>query len=303
MPRLSRRRKINSRIEETWTISKILQWTGNYFESKNIESPRLSAELLICKVLDCDRVSLYVNFQKPLHKNELDEYRNLIKRRVANEPVAYITGEKSFFEFDFKVNRNVLIPRPDTEVLIETILKKFHNRKDENLKILDLGTGSGAIAISLKHIFKNASVFAVDVSFDAAAVAKNNSEINLGENKVFFLNSSWFSALKEKVSFDIIVSNPPYIPTKDVDELEPGVKFFEPVLALDGGNDGFDCYRRILSDSGLYLKDTGSLFFEIGFDQKEQMEDLAASSNGFTLEEVVKDYGGRDRVAVLNKKQ
>ncbi|MCB9481882.1 MAG: peptide chain release factor N(5)-glutamine methyltransferase [Desulfobacteraceae bacterium] len=291
----------NEISSDIWTISKILGWTESYFKSKNIESPRLGAELLLCSVLNCSRISLYTNFDKPLLKNELEIFKSFIRRRVDFEPVSYITNEKSFFDLDFYVDSNVLIPRPDTEKLVEVVIDLFSDRKQDKLKILELGTGSGIISVSLADYFRNSFITAVDISLDALKTAKLNSVKNNVSSNIFFVNSSWFSGIRDLNSFDLIVSNPPYIKTLDIDQLQPEVRLYEPVLALDGGEDGLLCIDEIIGKSDKFLKKDGFLILEAGFDQKEGIKKITEKNRNLSFVDMVRDYGQRDRVAVIKR--
>ncbi|MGM0418950.1 MAG: peptide chain release factor N(5)-glutamine methyltransferase [Thermodesulfobacteriota bacterium] len=290
-----------SQSESAWTVSKLIAWTKDYFKGKNIESPRLTAELLLCEVLQCSRVSLYINFDKPLLDSELSLYKSYIKRRINFEPVSYITNKKSFFDLDFYVDENVLIPRPDTETLIKTVCNYFQDKKQDSLKILDLGTGSGIIAVCLADYFSNSQVYAADTSFEALKTAEHNKKINKIENLSLVL-SDWFSGFKPYECFDIIVSNPPYIKTADIENLQPEIKLYEPCKALDGGDDGLDCLRLIIKDASLYMKKDSFIIMEAGFDQKEGIKELVSRRADLFFEEMVKDFTDKDRVAVIRKK-
>ncbi|MDY0132848.1 MAG: peptide chain release factor N(5)-glutamine methyltransferase [Desulforegulaceae bacterium] len=289
------------KTSEVWTISKILSWTESYFKSKDIESPRLGAELLLCSALKCSRIDLYTNFEKPLSNNELKLFKSFIKRRADFEPVSYITNEKSFFDLDFYVDSNVLIPRPDTEKLIEVVIELYSEKKDENLKILELGTGSGIIAVSLANYFKNSKIIAVDIFLEALKRARTNSEKNKVLSRIFFLNTNWFSGISFKHGFDLIVSNPPYIKTSDIDFLQPEIRLYEPVSALDGGENGLLCVGEIIKKADLFLKKDGFLVMEAGFDQKQGIQALSGENKNLSFVEMVKDYGNRDRVAVIKR--
>ncbi len=287
---------------DIWHVSRLLSWMTDYFSEKNIESPRLSAELLLCMTLDCNRVNLYTSFDKPLEKHELDFLKKLIMRRAAFEPVSYITGEKGFLLYDFFVSRDVLIPRPDTERLVEVVFELFSEKKSEKIKILELGTGSGAISISLADYFKNCLVVSTDISFEAIKIAVKNSLKYGVEKKIIFVNTSWFNGLSNLEKFDLIVSNPPYIRRGDIDSLQPEIRKYEPFKALDGGIDGLDCIREIIGTAGLFLKNNGFLIIEAGHDQKEDIEKITEKTKDLFFEEMIKDYGKRDRVAVIKKK-
>jgi len=285
-----------------WTIIKVLSWTESYFKDHSIDSPRLTAEMLLSFCLGIKRLDLYLQHDRPLQKNELSDFRTLIKRRARHEPVAYITGERGFFESDFKVGGGVLIPRPDTETLVEEALKVLRTGPDKPgpKTVLELGTGSGAIVVSLAKAAPDHLYFACDISIAALAVAKNNAK-RIVNNKIKFFSSSWFSSLKENFRFDLIVSNPPYIPTADIQTLDPEIKKFEPVIALDGGKDGFDSFRSILRKAHHYLVPGGTLLLEMGFDQKPGVMDISSRYPQYESICFIRDLAGHDRVALIKK--
>ncbi len=279
-----------------WNISELLKWTTDYFQSHNIESPRMGAELLLSHCMDVPRLNLYLQYDKPLLPEELSLYKTMIRRRIAREPVAYITGYKGFWTLDLFVSKSVLVPRPDTECIVETALEVLKIKPDIPLNVLDLGTGSGAIVLSLASEMPINKYFAVDVSVEAIEIAKQNAALNCPERDISFISSSWFDGLVESELFDLIVSNPPYIPTKDIMELEPEIKEYEPFLALDGDVDGLKCVRHIIEQAGNYLKPGGWLMIETGFDQKESVLEIAQGVGGFLYAEYVKDFAGNNRV-------
>lgn len=281
----------------TWTIAKVLEWTKQYFADKGLESPRLDAEILLCSVLDCDRINLYVHFDQPLEEKELAAYRQFVARRAAHEPMAYILGERSFMHFDFKVTPHVLVPRPETELLVERVAELAP--KDREIKILDIGTGSGAIIVSLMNLLPKASGTAVDISPQALANAKMNAEKYNVDKRINFVQSDLYSKLPQGEKFDIIVSNPPYIPTKDIEGLARDVRK-EPSIALDGGADGLDFYRRIIAKLQEFLKPEGFVAFEIGIYQGEAVSALCRVQ-GFTQTAVVNDYADIERMVFATK--
>jgi len=285
-----------------WTIIRILLWTESYFKAHFIDSPRLTAELLLAHSLDMARLDLYLQHDRPLDKNELSDFKALIKRRIQNEPVAYITGEKGFYDSDFKVAKGVLIPRPDTETLVEQALGVLEKSKwrGSPKHVLELGVGSGAIIVSLARVYPDHVYLANDISADALKVARINAQ-NLLQTRVMFFSGSWLDAVKQKPAFDLIVSNPPYIPTKDIKTLAPEIHRFEPMLALDGGHDGLDCYRQILEAAHHCLAPGGTLLFEIGFDQKEGLIRVFDRHAEYESIEFIKDLAGHDRVAKIKK--
>lgn len=280
----------------------ILSRTESYFKERFIDSPRLTAEILLAHSLDVRRLDLYLQYDRPLLENELSDYKVLIRRRIQHEPVAYIIGEKGFFESDFDVARGVLIPRPETEILVEEALKIVsHDSFDSRIgKVLDLGTGSGAIIISLAKAAPRHLYMANDISLSALEIAKKNA-CRIAGNKICFFAGDWFSTLKNEPKFDLIVSNPPYIPLADIRSLAPEIREHEPRLALDGGDDGLFCFRAILKDAHRYLVPGGILLFEIGFDQKEGLEKLFKSNPEYESIEFIKDLSGHNRVAKIKK--
>ncbi len=258
------------------------------------------AEILFTEILDCERAALYLDKGKKLDKAGALRVSSALKRRIAGEPLAYILGEVEFMGFKFKVTKDVLIPRPDTEILVETAVKiakdNFSPHNNSPVEILDIGTGCGCIAISLAKSLPLAAVDATDKSPEALRVAKENAALN--NVRVSFSQSDLFPDSELPItSYDIIVTNPPYIPTQEISKLQPEVQN-EPCLALDGGVDGLDFYRRIARESGGYLLPQGFLIMEIGFGQKEAVKNIFEETTGYKIIEVVKDYSGIDRVIV-----
>lgn len=254
----------------------------------NIENPSLDARILMCHTLSCDELYLTVHRDRHLTESEQDGFFSLIKRRMSNEPVGYITGTKEFMSLEFNVDKNVLIPRPDTEILVERVMSEV---KSANPVIIDMCTGSGAIAVSLAKYIPNACVLGLDISEDALEVAKTNSQKN-GADVTFEKHD----VLKpySKITADAVVSNPPYIPTEDLNGLMSDVIDFEPSIALDGGVDGLLFYRAIIKNIGSCLKDGGLLAFEVGAGQADDVAYLMEERfSSVTLE---KDLAGIDRV-------
>ncbi len=289
-----------------WTIIKILSWTESYFKDHSIDSPRLTAEILLAHCLDIKRLDLYLQHDRPLQKNELSTFKSFIKRRKLNEPVAYITGEKGFFESDFKVAKEVLIPRPDTETIVEKALSIL-NAGQGNLKpktVLELGTGSGAIIVSLAKAAPHHLYFACDISEKAILMAKKNADKIVPQiinDRISFFAGDWFLSIKENKLFDLIISNPPYIPTRDIQTLQPEISQFEPLLALDGGTDGFSCFKTILNDAHRFLVPGGTLLLEMGFDQKEGVQSISKQYPQYQSVEFIKDMAGNNRVVLIKK--
>ena len=280
-----------------WTITRVLEWTKQYFANKGIENPRLDAEILLCAVLKCERITLYVHFDQPLEDDELALYRGYVARRGNQEPLAYILGVKAFMKHNFKVTPAVLIPRPETELLVESVAKAALGSGASNL--LDIGTGSGAIIISLLDLLPQAKGVAVDISRNALVVATENAQ-NIGvAERLLLKESDLCSELPAEPGFDIIVSNPPYIPAGEISGLAADVQK-EPHNALDGGVDGLDFYKRIINESSTRLQSDGLLAFEVGINQAQAVSALCRRA-GFCVTAVRKDYAEIERMVFATR--
>lgn len=288
--------------KSVWTIMEILNWTKQHFAAKGVENPRLDAEVLLCAVLKCQRIKLYTEFDKPLSEDERQLMRSFVERRAKHEPLAYIIGERAFMRNSFKVTPATLVPRPETELLVESLVQASKLLKaDGAVKILDIGTGSGAILVSLLDYLPAAVGVGVDISNAALAVAKENAA-NIGVDKrAAFRHSDVFSNVPLEKKFDIIVSNPPYIPAADIATLDKDVQQ-EPHSALDGGADGLDFYRRIAREAAAHLADDGLLAFEIGINQSEAVQRLCLTS-GFKQVAVRNDYADIPRMVFALKEK
>lgn len=285
-----------------WTIIKILDWTKQYFADRGVENPRLDAEVLLCAVLQCERIKLYMDFERPLTGAELSQYKNYVARRGQHEPLAYILGEKEFMRNSFKVTPATLVPRPETELLVESLIKAARGLKaDGDVKILDIGTGSGAIIVSLLDYLSNAKGVGVDISVDALIVAEENSRRIGVRERAGFMQSDLFSRIPADKKFDIIVSNPPYIPAADIAGLAKDVQK-EPRGALDGGADGLDFYRRIISEAMDHMTDEGILAFEVGINQAQVVAELCRKA-GFKATAIRKDYADIERMVFAVKEE
>ncbi len=279
-------------IEEQWTVLKVIQWTTGYLKSKGCEQPRADAEVLLAHVLGMERVQLYLNFDRPLSGEELARYRGFIRRRSVCEPTQYITGRQEFWSLDFEVASPVLIPRPETELIVEKALEIAQNKP---VLVLDLGTGSGAIAVSLAHERETIKVVAVDKSWPAIEIARRNAQTHGVEGQIFFTVMDLFEALCDRPVFDIIVSNPPYISDAEFLDLAPQIANYEPSLALRGGSEGLCVINRILEGFESHLKPEGSLLMEIGLGQAQILE--AAVWDLFAQRfEFIEDYSSIQRV-------
>ena len=283
------------------TIQKIIKEGLDILGDKDYLNPLLDVQLLLCYTLNVDKIYIYTHRDEVLDPEIVDKFYKLIEVRKKGYPLQYIIGHQEFMGLDFKVKEGVLVPRPDTEILVEGIIDKvnsgyFKNR--DNVRILDIGTGSGAITLSLAYYIKNAMVYSIDISEDALKIAKENCENLDLTQRVTFLKGDLFKpldAIKDFDKLDIIVSNPPYIPSKDIDHLQREVSQYEPRLALDGGVDGLDFYREIIDNSHKYLKSEGLLAFEIGYDQGKDLKKLLVDNKHFKNIEIKKDLSGHDR--------
>jgi release factor glutamine methyltransferase len=280
-------------VAESWTTLRVLDWTTSRFQRAGIEPARLEAQVLLAHTLACDRVRLYTNFDRPLHPDELAAYRQLIQRRLAGEPMAYLTGEQEFWSLSFRVTPDVLIPRRDTEIAIEVVLDAVPDRAAP-LRIADVATGSGALAVTLARELGQAAVVATDVSEAAARVARDNAERLGVADRIEVRLGDLLAPLRGEV-FDVLVSNPPYVRTPDIAGLAPEVRC-EPRLALDGGADGLACLRRIVAGAAAHLAPGGLLALEHGFDQDAAVRQLIDVTGAFAPAQTRRDLGGHPRV-------
>jgi release factor glutamine methyltransferase len=288
---------------DDWTIIKLLGWTTSYFASRAIESPRAGAEILLAHVLNLQRVDLYLRFDQPLTQTERERYKALIRRRVRREPVAYITGCREFWSMNLTVSGDVLIPRPETECLVEQVLAELSSEDTaEPSRILELGTGSGAIILALASSLCRSVCFASDVSERSVRVARENARRHGLDGRVQFFCGDWTGPLRLSGVFDVIVSNPPYIPTGQIKTLEPEIHLYEPLRALDGGYDGLASVRRLITQAHRFMRPGGRLLLEIGHDQQEAVRQIAATAGQYEDSLFTKDYAGYNRVVRMRKK-
>lgn len=282
--------------DDIWTILKVLNWTKDFLASKGVANSRLEAEWMLCAATGLDRVGLYLQYDKPLIDAELAFYRSMVARRAKREPLQHILGTQEFMGIDYEVSRDVLIPRHDTEVLIELAVSLAPHAK----AILDIGTGSGCIAVSLAHKYPHADVTATDISDSALSVARRNMAKQ--HLNIELLSGSLFEPLAGR-KFDLIVSNPPYIPTADIAGLEQEVRDFDPLGALDGGQDGLDIYRELIPKSLDYLNPDGWLMLEVGKGQASDVLGLINASAGFKQTTTAFDPGGVERVVAAQRNE
>jgi len=287
---------------DVWTIKSILSWTDTYFSQRSIDSPRLTAEILLAQALGLRRLDLYLQHDRPLEKQELAAFKILIRRRIAREPVAYITGRKGFFNEQFKVAPGVLIPRPDTETLVETAVEILSEIKQRGrqARVIELGVGSGAVILSIANACDGPLYFGNEISSVALTMACANVKA-FARTSVSLFRGDWLAAVAPQPLFDLILSNPPYIPSADIESLAPEVRDHEPRQALDGGPDGLDAVRVILAQAGDRLLPCGRLILEIGFDQKSLVKSLAREFSWVVELYFIKDLAGHHRLAVFKK--
>jgi len=276
-----------------WTTLKLLDWTQGYFAQKGVDAPRLTAELLLAHALGCDRVRLYLDFDKPLGEAELAAYRELVRRRADREPTAYLVGRKEFYGRPFRVDARVLIPRPETEVVLEAALATL----PAGGQALDLCTGSGALGVTLALERPGAQVTATDVSAEALEVARDNAA-RLGAAGMTFLGGDLYDRVAPGRRFDVIVSNPPYVPRGELDTLAPEVRR-EPLLALDGGDDGLAISRRIAAGAPARLRPGGALVLEMHESHLDALPSICLEC-GFARAEAHRDLAGLPRFVVAH---
>ncbi len=274
-------------------LKEILKYGKEELIKNNIEDASIIAKELAEYIFKITRAQMIANNDMEFSKDQTDNYINSIKKISTGIPIQYITNNQEFMNLNFYVDENVLIPQPDTETLVEEVINEYKEKKCE---ILDLCTGSGAIAISLAKYINESNIVASDISMKALQIAKLNAEKNLVRKKIEFIESDMFNKIY-KDDFDIIVSNPPYIKTKVIEELDKQVKN-EPYIALDGGADGLKFYKIIIENAYKYIKNEGKVFFEIGYDQKNELINLFKENNHYENIYSKKDLGGNDRIIV-----
>ncbi|MBI1346791.1 peptide chain release factor N(5)-glutamine methyltransferase [bacterium] len=280
--------------QEVWTVRRVLEWTTGHLKKHGSETPRLEAEILLAHARKCPRIKLYTDYDEPLTDAVRAQMRELVQRRAAHEPVAYLVGHREFFSLDFDVNPAVLIPRPDTETLVLAALDIAKPLASPTL--LDLCTGSGCVAIALAKNLPAATIHASDISPEALAIAQKNAEKHGVLDRWVLHHGDLWSGLDESLRFDVIVSNPPYIRQDELPTLAVDVQKYEPTLALDGGIDGLDFVRRIITEAPRRLKPGGWLLLEIDPAQFGAVDQLAEQQGGYATPVPHKDMSGRPRV-------
>jgi release factor glutamine methyltransferase len=280
--------------EPPWTIGRLLDWTAGFLAQKGSESPRLDAEVLLAHALGCRRIELYTRHDEIAADETRQRFRELIRQRVEGCPVAYLVGRKEFFSLEFEVGPAVLIPRPDTECVVAECLRLARGMTEPC--VLDIGTGSGAIAVAVAKHLKGARVTAVDLSPEALAVAARNAAKHGVADRVRFLQGDLFAPIPAGEHFDFVLSNPPYIPHDELAKLPVGVRDYEPQRALDGGPDGYAVFDRLVEGARGYLKSGGCLIVEIGSPQEARARQRIESFADYELGKTIHDHSGHPRV-------
>ena len=281
-----------------WRVVELLDWTSGYFEQHSIPTPRLDAEVLLGHLLNKSRLQLYLDFDMPVFQEHLTPFRKLIQRRIERTPVSYLTNRKEFLSLDFYVDERVLIPRPETEQLVETILA---TKTETSQRVLELGTGSGVIATSLAVHASAWDIVATDISEPALEVAQQNAETHACSAQITFMSGDLFEPIKmienpEERQFDWIVCNPPYIKNVERDSLSLDVRDYEPEIALFAGDDGLTVIRRLITEAPQYLAPNGKLLFEIGDTQADPVRALINGEPAYCTYELIRDYAEKDRL-------
>jgi release factor glutamine methyltransferase len=288
---------------EVWTIGKLLNWITERFGQRGIESPRLSAELLLSGVLVMKRIELYTQFDKVAGSKQLDELRGLVERAGKGEPIAYLVGKTEFYSLELEITPDCMIPRPETELLVERAIE-FLRTRSGNQFVCDLCTGSGCVAVAIARNFPNARIIATDICDEALAVADENVKKHQLKNKITLLCGDLFDPVitgLDVEKFDLIVCNPPYVSAPEFEKLERGVRDYEPRVALFAGEDGLDIYRRICEKVDEFLKPDGALMLEVGYRQGQAVKELLEKTGRLSEITVEKDMHDNDRVVTAKR--
>ena len=288
---------------QTWTIQKLLNWITEHFTGKGIDSPRLSAELLLSHVLSMERIELYTRFDKTVARDQLDKLHDLVKRAGQHEPICYLTGTTEFYSLQLEVCPDCMIPRPETELLVERAIEFLRSCTGRQF-VCDLCTGCGCIAVAIAKNFTDARIFATDICDAALNVAAKNVKKHRLKDRIRLLCGDLFEPIVPQLDvekFDLIVCNPPYVSAAEYEKLDKGVKDYEPKLALFAGNDGLDVYRRIIDEVDRFLRPDGALILEIGYAQGRAIKELLEQASAFAEIKIEKDFHDNDRVVTAAK--
>ncbi len=288
--------------EQTWTIKQLLDWTSDFFSKSTIGNARLEAEVLLAEALDCQRIQLYTRFDEQPPAQQLTEFRDWVKRRAAGEPVAYLAGHREFYSLRFHVDSNVLIPRPETEHLVVAAVEFAKSLNSNPIRIIDVGTGSGCIAVTLATLIENCKIAATDISEPALEIAKSNAAHHAVESKMHFFAGDLLDALPPGSSpVHLIVSNPPYIGKLEISTVDDQVKNHEPDIALFSGDHGTEIIQRLVNDAAQFLLPQGALMFETSPIIMDRCVDLVRNHQAYSEVRVIKDYSGHDRIVVATR--
>ena len=288
--------------EQTWTIKQLLDWTADFFSKSTIGNARLEAEVLLAEALDCQRIELYTRFDEQPPAKQLTKFRAWVKRRAAGEPVAYLAGYREFYSLRFDVDSNVLIPRPETEHLVVAALEFTKNFNNAPIRIIDVGTGSGCIAVTLATLIENCKIAATDISETALEIAKLNATQHQVNSKVHFFAGDLLAALPQGSNpVHLIVSNPPYIDRLEISTVDDQVRNHEPEIALFSGDHGTDIIERLINDASDFLLPDGALMFETSPIIMDRCVALVRSHQAYSDVRVIKDYDGHDRLVVATR--
>ena len=279
-------------VKKTWRIIDIIKWGEGYFKTKGFESPKQEIEWLLCNLLDLKRIDLYLKFEDKINNNKLNKLKSWINRRVKREPLQYITGETEFYGLKFKTTPQALIPRPETEQLVEITLRSIG--KNSALKLLEVGTGSGCISVAISNEKPSLNILSLDISKDALELAEFNAELNNCKN-IKFLEMDFLNETPEG-KFDILISNPPYIPLKEIEDIMPEVKNYEPRIALTDNEDGLAFYHRIAKKIKTLIKPKGIILLEVGLGGHPQKVFSLFKEAGFNQLELIKDFNNNERI-------
>jgi len=288
---------------QNWTIQKLLNWVTEYLTNKGIDSPRLSAEILLSCALNMKRIELYMYFDRPVEKEQLDLLHGLVKRAGQNEPIAYLTGKTEFYSIELNITPDCLIPRPETELLVERAVEFLRTRTGKQL-VCDLCTGCGCIAVAIAKNLADADIIATDISDAALSIAAKNIEKHQLKNRITPLCGDLFDPLLPQMTdnkFDLLVCNPPYVSAPEFEKLDKNVKDYEPRIALFAGADGLDIYRRIIEKADDFLKPDAALMLEIGYSQGQAVKELLEQADCFAKVTIEKDFHNNDRIAIAKK--
>jgi release factor glutamine methyltransferase len=282
-----------------WTIRALMDWTENHFQKKGLEAPRLEAQLLLAHALNCRRVELYTRWDEVVSDGPRGQFRELVKRRLDGCPAMYLIGRREFYALEFEVSPAVLIPRPETEVLVTEALKRVKDNPEP--RILDIGTGSGCIAVALAFQNKSATITATDISSEALDVARRNASKHTVVERIRFLRGDLFEVVPKDECFDVIVSNPPYVAQPEWEQLPVHIREHEPKLALLAGSDGFAVYDRLIPAAVEYLKPGGQLLLEIGATQDDGVRQRLEASGKYEVGSTIRDHAGLPRVVTARR--